>query len=248
MANRHERAWFGQLQRFGVKSLLKLVLAVFALLYFVLLVSFLPGTDRVSAALPVPFSAIVNAVGTVALLALLYKIATQANTLISGLQTDASDLRDCIAGVVYWGVMLLAILVAYVGLGAVGRDVFARAGFAVFYPLFFALMAMIPLTFLLVEVGVYVHGKRAQSMAAQVAEGDVQSDEQLVVRILRKNDGLIYQGEFADATGWSASKVSRVLSAMEDEGQLTRFRLGREKVVCLPGHEPAFLGPTDPSP
>lgn len=245
MTNQRSPAWLDQIERFGVKSLVKLVLAVFALLFVVILVSFLPGTDRLSDTLPIPFTAAVSAVGTLAILTLLYKIATEANTLVHQLETGSPAFRDCMATVVYWGVILLAIAVAYFGFNAAGGDVFERAGFAVFYPLFFVLMAMIPLVLVLVEVGVFVQARRQRALASRVADRDVRTDEELVYRILEENDGLIYQADFSEVTSWSRSKVSRVLSDMEAEGLLSRYRLGREKIVCLPGHEPDLLSSDD---
>lgn len=246
MTNQRSPMWLDQVERFGVKSLVKLVLAVFALLFVVILVSFLPGTARLSRALPIPFTAAVSAVGTLTILTLLYKIATEANTLIHQLDTGSPAFRDCVAAVVYWGVILLAIAVAYLGFNATAGGVFARAGFAVFYPLFFVLMAMIPLVLVLVEIGVFVQARRQRSLTSQVADRDIQTDEGLVYRILEENDGLIYQAEFSEATSWSKSKVSRVLSDMETEGLLSRYQLGREKIVCLPGSEPDLLSSNDP--
>lgn len=58
--------------------------------------------------------------------------------------------------------------------------------------------------------------------------------EEYVRRGLERHGGRLRQQEIVKYTGWSEATVSRTLSAMEDDGQITRVRLGRENVVCLP--------------
>jgi hypothetical protein len=67
----------------------------------------------------------------------------------------------------------------------------------------------------------------------------VKTDEQRIVEILSAHDGRIYQRELVDRTEWSASKVSRLLSTMEDEGRIEKIRIGRENVVTLPDADAA---------
>lgn len=55
-----------------------------------------------------------------------------------------------------------------------------------------------------------------------------------VHRVLAEHGGRMKQCRFAEEYGWSASTISRLLSELEDEGAIERYRLGREKVVCLP--------------
>ncbi|WP_266081000.1 helix-turn-helix transcriptional regulator [Haladaptatus caseinilyticus] len=45
------------------------------------------------------------------------------------------------------------------------------------------------------------------------------------------------QGEIIDATGWSKSKVSRVLSMMEEEGLIEKTQIGRKNTVTIGGRE-----------
>ena len=63
------------------------------------------------------------------------------------------------------------------------------------------------------------------------------SDEERVLRYLRPHGGRMRQGELVDCTEWSKSKMSRLLSDMEDEGTIKRTQIGREKIVALPGYE-----------
>jgi len=69
-------------------------------------------------------------------------------------------------------------------------------------------------------------------------------DGERVRRLLSAHDGRLKQSQIVDATEWSKSKVSRLLSSMEDDGDITRIRLGRENLVCLRGHEPPDVSPS----
>ena len=55
---------------------------------------------------------------------------------------------------------------------------------------------------------------------------------------LEYHGGRLRQQEIADLTGWSEPTVSQKLGKMEDAGLITRFRTGREKIVCLPDDSP----------
>jgi hypothetical protein len=69
-------------------------------------------------------------------------------------------------------------------------------------------------------------------------------DEKRVQQLLSAHDGRLKQSQIVDGTEWSKSKVSRLLSSMEDDGEITRIRLGRENLVCLRGHEPSDVTPS----
>jgi hypothetical protein len=61
----------------------------------------------------------------------------------------------------------------------------------------------------------------------------VRTDADQVMDILHEEGGRIYQRELVDRTEWSASKVSRLLSTMEDDGLVEKVRIGRENVVTV---------------
>lgn len=65
------------------------------------------------------------------------------------------------------------------------------------------------------------------------SEGDLMSDEDRVVSILEDNGGKMKQAEIVEQTDWSKSKVSMLLSDMEEEGTISKLRLGRENVIEL---------------
>lgn len=75
-------------------------------------------------------------------------------------------------------------------------------------------------------------------------EDDIEepSDEELVIELLESNGGRMKQGMIVDETNWSKSKVSMLLSEMEDDELISKLRVGRENIISLPGHEPDAVG------
>lgn len=59
-----------------------------------------------------------------------------------------------------------------------------------------------------------------------------------VVTLLDEHDGRIRQSEIVKETGWSKSKVSRILSEMEEEGQIAKIDIGRGNVIARPEDVP----------
>lgn len=91
--------------------------------------------------------------------------------------------------------------------------------------------------------GVLVARNRLAEQNALVAEADPRHEEFLtdreqVQQLVRENGGRMKQSKIVDSVDWSKAKVSRLLAELEDEGRVTKLRLGRENLVCLPGHEP----------
>ncbi|WP_416841325.1 binary toxin-like calcium binding domain-containing protein [Haloferax sp. DFSO52] len=64
------------------------------------------------------------------------------------------------------------------------------------------------------------------------------SDEARVFKLLDQHDGQLRQSAVVEGTGWSKSKVSRVLSRMADEGDVTKINIGRENIVTRPDSVP----------
>jgi len=75
-----------------------------------------------------------------------------------------------------------------------------------------------------------------------VPESAILSDEERVVKLLEENGGRMRQVNIVDETEWSKSKVSMLLSDMEDAGTVSKLRVGRENIVSLAGHEPDAAG------
>ena len=60
-----------------------------------------------------------------------------------------------------------------------------------------------------------------------------------ILQIVESRDGRIEQGDVVDALPWSPATVSRRLGELEADGRVVRYPIGRRKIVCLPGCEPA---------
>ncbi|MFC5366502.1 helix-turn-helix transcriptional regulator [Salinirubrum litoreum] len=75
-----------------------------------------------------------------------------------------------------------------------------------------------------------------------VPDEELLADDDRVVRMLRQHGGRMKQVKIVDETGWSKSKVSMLLSDMEEEGTISKLRVGRENVISLAGHEPEAAG------
>jgi uncharacterized membrane protein len=75
-----------------------------------------------------------------------------------------------------------------------------------------------------------------------VPEEELLTDEDRVLQLLEDNGGRMKQANIVEETGWSKSKVSMLLSDMEDEEEISKLRVGRENIVSLSGHEPDAAG------
>jgi xanthosine utilization system XapX-like protein len=64
------------------------------------------------------------------------------------------------------------------------------------------------------------------------------TDADRVTQILEDAGGNCRQQDIVRETGWSKSKVSRLLSQMADDDEVRKISLGRENVIVLPGEEP----------
>lgn len=62
--------------------------------------------------------------------------------------------------------------------------------------------------------------------------------EECVRRLLDGHGGRIYQTDVVESTEWSKATVSRVLAEMEQSGEVVRYAVGRQKVVCYPRRLP----------
>ncbi|WP_255167407.1 helix-turn-helix transcriptional regulator [Natrononativus amylolyticus] len=71
-----------------------------------------------------------------------------------------------------------------------------------------------------------------------VPDEDLLTDEDRVVTLIRNNGGRMKQVNIVDETGWSKSKVSMLLSDMEEDGTISKLRVGRENIISLEGFEP----------
>lgn len=116
-------------------------------------------------------------------------------------------------------------------------------------PHFAALAGIVALALL---SGVLVARNRFVQQNAFVADPEPRHEEFLtdrehVQQLIRDNGGRMKQSEIVNDVDWSKAKVSRLLAELEEEDRITKLRLGRENLVCLPGHEPtASQSPEQP--
>ncbi|WP_247008881.1 helix-turn-helix transcriptional regulator [Halorientalis litorea] len=75
-----------------------------------------------------------------------------------------------------------------------------------------------------------------------VPDEELLTDEDRVVKLLEESGGRMKQANIVEETEWSKSKVSMLLSDMEEEGDISKLRVGRENIVSLSGHEPDAAG------
>ncbi|MHC3437162.1 helix-turn-helix transcriptional regulator [Natrialbaceae archaeon A-gly3] len=73
---------------------------------------------------------------------------------------------------------------------------------------------------------------------APLPDEELMTDEDRVISLIRENGGRMKQVHIVEETGWSKSKVSMLLSDMEEEGTISKLRVGRENIISLDGYEP----------
>jgi hypothetical protein len=73
---------------------------------------------------------------------------------------------------------------------------------------------------------------------APVPDEELLSDEDRVIQLLEKNGGRMKQVDIVEETDWSKSKVSMLLSEMDQDGQISKLRVGRENIISISGEEP----------
>jgi len=122
------------------KSMSKLLLAAISLAFVLYLLSLLPGIGRIVPGAPVTFAAVVGAIGTVVLSALFLAAAPKFASLTRMALDGPVHVVEHVASVVYWLVVLAAVLVAHSGLAGLFVPVFG--GLAWLYDVVFLLAAL----------------------------------------------------------------------------------------------------------
>ncbi|MDS0221469.1 hypothetical protein NDI54_08920 [Haloarcula sp. S1AR25-5A] len=75
-----------------------------------------------------------------------------------------------------------------------------------------------------------------------VPDEELLTDSDRVRKLLEENGGRMKQVDIVDSTDWSKSKVSMLLSDMEEAGDISKLRVGRENIISLAGQEPDAAG------
>jgi uncharacterized membrane protein len=77
-----------------------------------------------------------------------------------------------------------------------------------------------------------------RSPVGNLADEKMLTDEERIRSLLIKYGGRMKQADITTETSWSKSTVSRKLSKMEENGEITRVQIGRGNLVFLNGSEP----------
>lgn len=107
-----------------VHTTAKILLGAVALLAFAYLLTLLPGVDRVIPQTPITVAALISAVVTLVVVALLLSAGPKLASLTRMSLDGPRELVENIASLVYWLVVLAAVLVAHAGLSGAVVPVF----------------------------------------------------------------------------------------------------------------------------
>ena len=77
-----------------------------------------------------------------------------------------------------------------------------------------------------------------QPPVGNLADEEMLTDEERIRSLLIQYGGRMKQADITTETSWSKSTVSRKLSKMEDNDEITRVQIGRGNLVFLNGSEP----------
>jgi len=123
-----------------VRSASKLVLVAAWLLVVLALATLLPGIDRLVPGAPITFVAVVGAVVTALVVALLLSVAPKLAVLVRLALDAPKAVVENLASAVYWLVVLVAVVVAHRGFA--GVVVPFLDGFSWVYDVAFLLLAL----------------------------------------------------------------------------------------------------------
>ena len=66
-----------------------------------------------------------------------------------------------------------------------------------------------------------------------MSEEEQLSEKERIERLLKQNGSPMKQNQITEETGWSHTRVSQLISSMEEEGRLDKLRFGRENLISL---------------
>lgn len=134
------------LGRRTVRSATKLVLTAVSLLLLAILLRLLPGLDLVVPRSAVSVVAVLTAAVTIAVVGLLLILSPRLSTVAAGLISGSDEVADMFSSLVFWLLILGAVLLAHTGLSAVFVPILG--GFAWLYDLVFLVLAVPPVVFI----------------------------------------------------------------------------------------------------
>ena len=75
------------------------------------------------------------------------------------------------------------------------------------------------------------NGKPTQTIITQPTT--IETDEDKILKLLKNAGGTMKQSDITEALGFSKAKTSQLLTALENNGNLTRYKKGRDKIVTI---------------
>ena len=84
----------------------------------------------------------------------------------------------------------------------------------------------------LFSMGAFIYKKSPQS-AIRRKPGNLDPEEKKIYEILAESDGMLFQGDIIEKSGFSKVKVTRLLDRMEAKKVLERRRRGMSNAVVL---------------
>lgn len=92
----------------------------------------------------------------------------------------------------------------------------------------------------------FADGPRAPGFVdASDLDDPMLTDKERIRRLIATEGGRMRQRMLVERTGWSKSRVSRLLSVMVDDGTLVKLQVGRENLVCLEDTLPDIVAGSD---
>lgn len=155
-----------RIERETARTVGKVLFGAVALVFLTYLAALLPGVDRLIPGTAISFGLVVRAIGTIAVAGVLAYAASGLATL-TRTAIDARPVAENVASVVYWLVILAAVLVAHWGLAPLAATLFGSSVWI--YDTLFLLAALGPL--LVVAVRLYVTIDPAADLFAERVSG-----------------------------------------------------------------------------
>lgn len=127
-----------------VRPIVKLFYGIASLVFLLVLVSLLPGMDRLVPATPITVGSLVVALVTLAIVAMLVTVAPRLEPIVREELAGPVPLATTVAGIITHLILLLAVLVAYQGLSGVFVPFLVDSNMVWVYDLSFLVLAAIP--------------------------------------------------------------------------------------------------------
>ncbi|EMA39512.1 hypothetical protein [Halobiforma nitratireducens] len=179
------------MDRDTVRTVGKLLLATLAAILLLSLMSLLPGIDRVIPGTPVTFVAVVGAIVTVAIVALLLYLAPALASLLRSTLEGPPSIVDDVASIVQLFVVLVAVLVAHRGLEPAIAPLLGDLAWT--YDVVFLVIALGPLAILAARIYVSID-PIAELFADRVVGDEGGTDEADSSRKIDTDDGTTRTG------------------------------------------------------